>query len=528
MTEFNVIEEPWLPCVQMDGRTEELGIRAALARAHELSELAADTPPITLALHRLLLALLHRALDGPGSVDGWAALWEAGRFDMAPLNTYLERWRERFDLFDPRYPFYQTAGLPPERAAPSSRLRWQGDNNATLFDHTLAERPPALAPAEAARLVVAYQAFDTGGRIAGDSGGDSALAGPLLQPALTLVRGRSLFHTLLLNLTRYAPEDAQPWEYDRAADLPAWERGPVRPEQRPLVGYVDLLTWQGRRVLLLPDEDGAVRRAVLMKGWALPAGAGRHGHETMTAFARRRDAKPNEEAYMPLRFEEGRALWRDSLAFFQAGAQSGYDRPRSLSWLARLAEEEVIGGGDRLPVDVLGLRADQAKLLFWRHERLTVPLPYLNDAALRETLAEALSTAEQVGYALSGRPAGAVFVLGKELAGGDKTAAATVASLGIGGRYWAALDGPFAALLADLPGDGRDEDEPRPARDRWRTALRQAAHDAFAEGTSGLERSPRSMRAVALAARQLEWDLWRALGPARATETEPARTGGMV
>ncbi|MGE3596618.1 MAG: type I-E CRISPR-associated protein Cse1/CasA, partial [Dehalococcoidia bacterium] len=33
---FNLIDEPWLPCVHADGSQTELGLRDALARATEI------------------------------------------------------------------------------------------------------------------------------------------------------------------------------------------------------------------------------------------------------------------------------------------------------------------------------------------------------------------------------------------------------------------------------------------------------------------------------------------------------------
>lgn len=250
-----------------------------------------------------------------------------------------------------------------------------------------------------------------------------------------------------------------------------------------------------------------------MMGYKPPKDYARFGHETMMAFRKVLKPSPGQAPWNVLGFTEDRALWRDSLALFESFGQR-FNRPKSIDWLAELVDEEVLAGRSVAQLDAIGLMhhpTQTSKLLFWKHERLTVPLIYLNDEELRSTLAEALTVAEDLGRALSGRPMGAVFVLGKEL-GGDKNATTLVASLGIGARYWAALDLPFAELLADLPGDGRAEDAPRPARDRWRETLRQTARAAFDEGTGGLERSARSLRAVAIARRHLEWDLRRALG----------------
>lgn len=83
MVTFNLVDEPWIPCVTADGASIELGLLDTLTRAHELREMADPSPLVTVALHRLLLAIVHRLLDGPASYDAWCAVWNAGQFDSA-------------------------------------------------------------------------------------------------------------------------------------------------------------------------------------------------------------------------------------------------------------------------------------------------------------------------------------------------------------------------------------------------------------------------------------------------------------
>ena len=65
---FNLIDEPWIPCI-LDGTRVELGLRDVLAQAQQLREIRGDSPLETASLHRLLLAVLHR-IFGPKS---WTA-----------------------------------------------------------------------------------------------------------------------------------------------------------------------------------------------------------------------------------------------------------------------------------------------------------------------------------------------------------------------------------------------------------------------------------------------------------------------
>ena len=189
------------------------GLRKVLGNAHLVCEIEGDTPLVSAALHRLLIAIVHRnvVID---SVDAWAALWEAEGLDMHAFNEYFRQWERRFDLFDPVCPFYQVSSLDRNSSTSSARLLFHQANNATLFGHIREDRPPALAPGEAARLLVGLMAFDFGGT----KTGGSAQAAPLNRGAVVLAKGQNLFETLALNLCRYAPEGgASPWDFDGRA-----------------------------------------------------------------------------------------------------------------------------------------------------------------------------------------------------------------------------------------------------------------------------------------------------------------------
>jgi len=98
VTEFNLIDEPWIPCIALNGKSAEFGIRDALLKAHELREICDDSPLVTVAIHRLLLAILYRVHGGPEDYATWKRIYASGVFDRSAGTTYLERWKSRFDL----------------------------------------------------------------------------------------------------------------------------------------------------------------------------------------------------------------------------------------------------------------------------------------------------------------------------------------------------------------------------------------------------------------------------------------------
>ena len=329
LTAFNLLDEPWIPCTMLDGRLESWGLRGVLERSPDIAEIRGESPLVVAALHRLLIAILHRNFRVE-STEEWADLWERRAWDADVLDGYFTRWRHRFDLFDEEHPFYQVADLEWSKGGSSARLLFHADNNSTLFTHLAILAPPELTPAEAARLLVGFMAFDVGGTKTSERGQESAKAAPLNKGAVVLARGEDLFCTLMLNLCRYAPEEGDPWHFDRDLDVPAWERDEAtRPEDRIPDGYIDLLTWQSRRIRLQPQqgENGAtvVKNVIIMKGFQPPDDFRLYDKETMLAFKRQLRANLDGNPWPVVTFTEERGLWRDSFAlmpFSQRGLQT--------------------------------------------------------------------------------------------------------------------------------------------------------------------------------------------------------------
>jgi CRISPR system Cascade subunit CasA len=317
---FDLLESPWIPCVREDGTPAELGLREALASAHELRELHGESPPVTAALYRLLLTVLHRVF-GPESAEASGELWQAGHWDATALDTYLDHWHDRFDLFHPKHPFFQAED---ERVKPKSVATLVQEvasgNNPTLFDHHTEEGGLALVAGRAARMLVAAQAFG----VAGLSGLPQKFTdGTCTRGICFLVQGDSLFETLALNLLRY-PDDAVMVHH--ADDRPVWEMDdPFAPPRSRPRGYLDYLTWPNRRLLFAPplaSDSLLVEEMTVGPGLRLDPDVldpMKHYHQ---------DEKRGPR---PLRFREDRALWRDSAALFQLW-QTEYIPPRSLDW----------------------------------------------------------------------------------------------------------------------------------------------------------------------------------------------------
>jgi CRISPR system Cascade subunit CasA len=487
---YNLVDEPFVPCLTADGTAAELGLRDCLGRAHELRELWDGSPLVTAALHRLLLAVLHRVF-GPPDLPEWKNLWAAGRFAPARLDDYWRRWRGRFDLFHPDHPFYQTAGLVTQNPLPASALfeELAGGNNATLFDHTVSD-PPAAAPASrAARGLVARQQYALGLGISPactvrgkQVPQGNRKDGPMARGMVLLVRGENLFQTLLLNLTAYQPS---------SADVPAWERDDpeavVRTDQP--YGRVDLLTWQSRRLLLgPPDASLAVTRVHFVQGRDLSKDA----VDGMKPYV-----ASDDRGWVPLPMSEGRAVWRDSSTLFALARRA--ERPaEALNWVARAMKEGTLPRRARYVLSIFGVCYQPGKATsveLWRHDRLPLQVEYLDDVDLVEDLRRGLEVAERVGAAL--RDAVRDMAAAMLAPGGGhadrKRVDGVVAELAPERAYWSTLEVPFRRFLDALAGAA---DPDAVVRDWVCHELTGRAWAAFDRTAGHLDGSARLLRAV--------------------------------
>ncbi|MHB0858471.1 MAG: type I-E CRISPR-associated protein Cse1/CasA [Anaerolineae bacterium] len=523
---FNLLDEAWVPCVALSGKTQELSLRDALVQSHAYRELGGENPLVTVSLYRLMLAILHRVFETGDEPEPWRDLWTRRQWDADALDAYLNRWHDRFDLFDTTRPFYQCRHPAANPKSVISLVQeCASGNNPTLFDHSSEAQGMALSPAAASRAVVAAQAFGLAGL--SPVSGERFTDGPAARGITLLVQGDTLFETLMLNLIPYPCKDVLGTRPER--DCPAWEMDdPYAPVTRTPNGYLDYLTWQTRRVLLFP-EDGpngpVVRDMVLGPGL-------RFAVNPLDPLKHYRVGRDPKQGWLVLRFEEDHALWRDSAALFQIPplVQRGQGRhlpPHALSWLQLLIEQDISGLNVRQTKRLIGLGManDQAKVEFYRREEMPFPLCFLENQDLGKHVESALSESEDVGRQLWGALSSlAVQVLfHKEGAGlsrqeGEQRDALLRAWAGER-RYWAALEIPFFNLLDALPKD------PYAARDDWDATLRASAWRALDAVIAGLGEDPASLKAAVLARGQLGGGLEKVLGPAP-SKTPLQQTGG--
>jgi len=371
---YDLIHDPWVPCRGRDGTVTELGILRTLERAHELVGLSGDVPTQTFVLTRLLLAVLHGALDGPRSVEDWDELWSEEELPVARIASYLAQHRERFDLFHSETPFLQVAGLRTAKNETSELSKLIADvPNGVPFFSTRQGGDLSLSFAEAARWLVHCHAFDPSGIRSGVIGDKRAKNGKSYPIGVAwsgllgglLLEGATLQETLLLNLVA---AEFDGWSRDVAADRPVWERPPVTAAEeldggRPPTGPVDLYTWQSRRVRLVA-EGGRVTRVVISNGEKLtPQNMYRHELQTAWRRSEAQEKKPGVTGmvYMPREHDPDRAVWRGlesllpGVSSRQRNMGGPYLSPGILDWLSHLSVEESIPRNHEVRVRAIGM-----------------------------------------------------------------------------------------------------------------------------------------------------------------------------
>lgn len=393
---FNLVTEGWIPCVDANGNIQELNLLDTFRRADEIVEILDTSSPLaTASLHRLLLAILYRNVN-LDSFSDWKTLWRNG-WDNQQIEDYFNQWHHRFDLFNDERPFYQTPGMPEHMLGSAGKLTYNvsSGGNRILFDHSSEETVVPFTPQQAARLLVAFQAFATGGIHTYEKGRSYAVHAPLVDGAIIIPIGNNLRETLLLNLVIYHQQGSRVFFAKNPDDRPTWEQDePAKIAERLPLGYLDYLTWQSRRIWLKPEFDGdnlCVRKAIVADGLRFP--------KTATVF----DPMMvyNRDEPKPHRLRADKAYWRNSMALLESMLTNN-KCSRVLEHIGQMIYQGVLPSDAIYNVNVFGVITKQAEVLSWQHEQQPLPLRYLSDNDLVGELRDCCEMVKEIDSALYG------------------------------------------------------------------------------------------------------------------------------
>lgn len=340
--EFHLCTEPWIYVMEKEYHIKKVTLDEALLHAERYRDLAGETESQNIAVLRFLLAVLHTVFfrsNENGEIERidsvkealrrWKAIWNRGSFPKQPIQEYFLEWKDRFWLFDPKYPFYQVPEIQGTEN-PAKKMNGavvESSNKIQLFSMRSGKKKNELKYDEAARWLIYLQAFD-----------DTAAKRPSPKLCFTgsigivTAKGNSLFETLMLNLT-LLKDGQELWGEAK----PSWERDQPSKEKLKEIPIPDnqaeLLSLQCRRVLLHREDE-------VVTGYTEAAGEYIEKEsafvEQMTFWSVKRKGK-NVEQYFPRQHDSSRQMWRDfSVLLGNSGRMPGI-----VSWVAKIQNKSI-------------------------------------------------------------------------------------------------------------------------------------------------------------------------------------------
>lgn len=460
MSRFNLIDEKWIPVRFLDGRHDELGISETLLRSKEIAAIEDSSPLVVAALHRFLLAVLYRGLEGPTDIDQAKALFKNG-FPSRRIKEYLQTWRDRFWLFDEKYPFGQIPTFESRtlRAWTVLATEHNADNAKVLFDHVDVEVPGTISESAATRWILATQTFSV-------SCGKSELShtgtAPSATAAMALPIGRDLQDTLMLSLV---PQN----RVITGDDHPVWERDPESVEslkggvERNVSGFADLYTWRVRSIRLSQNSTGRIGKL------AFASGVGNSSVDQIDPMLGYRI--DDKRGKLPIQFRD-RGLWRD---FDSMLPDEMHLAPKVIEHATTLSRSMR----ERFPrsVMIFGQANNKAKIEYWRMEHFALPEAITGDRHIRTEIRQLLTMAEdaQKSLWLACRSFARDMLSRGERDPAKEDIKKFVAQMPVNSLYWSNLETCFHEILREYTLE-RDSGD---IRCQWLKSIRDTLRTAW-------------------------------------------------
>lgn len=354
MSKFNLLDEKWIKVVDKKrNQVVEVSLKEVFENAHEFKMLAGEMKTQDFAILRLLLAVLHTVFSRFNAVGKayeyleldemyrqkdevdeddleeyrdelmhtWKTLWQNGEFPKIVVE-YLEKWRDRFYLFDEKYPFYQVTkeemysnikegknpGSTPIKSI--NRLISESNNKIALFSPKTdaLNNKNSVSNSELARWLVMFQGYTGQADKTKLNVQDYDVSkGWIYDIGGIYFEGDTLLETLLLNLALVHPmNDSHILRIQR----PCWESSGGENIQQSFYPVKDLssLYTNWSRAIYLQDSDE--KKPIELYIVKMPnIEHGNNDLELMTIW-RYNKTGPNKDKWTPRKHSFGQSLWR--------------------------------------------------------------------------------------------------------------------------------------------------------------------------------------------------------------------------
>lgn len=482
--EFNLLDEPWIRVMTEDCTVVERSLMQVLLNSHRYQRLAGELPTQDVALLRLLLAILQTVFyrvdpegeddpieDRAAAIRRWQALWNAGRFPVQPIRTYLETWKDRFWLFHPEHPFYQVPAAAVGTKFKASKLNGELSESAhkmRLFPLRDGEEKETLSYAEAARWLVTLIGFDDSASTKKETGTGTGWLGDRVN---VYAIGENLFETLMLNLV-FLKDGRYVW----AENMPAWEQPTMTTAKKREIPLPDnqaeLLTLQSRRFILSREENRVT-------GFSSTGGDffGKEGRvnafsEQMTLWRAGKTPKNAVPQFVPAPVDPWRQMWRDFEVIL--GRREDTHIPGVVAWLTELRRKNVIPR-KYVHITSVGVTYDSKKgsIADIVSDHLDFQMSLLDAAGELwiVLVGGEIHLIDKVARALGALAEGLYLAQGGQLDGAGKKARQSQRDEGMRLLY-AAVDLPFREWLAHIGAQHEDDENTRAQEQQcWRSIV---------------------------------------------------------
>lgn len=365
MGRFNLLDEPWISVITESGEKKEVSMLELFKNAGDYIQLAGEMENQNFAIMRFLLSVVQTVfsrfdfngdilpgvdLDDNGrqleNVDEddmdeycllvaecWDKLYSEHNFPVVVCD-YLEKWRDRFYLFDNLHPFFQVTknemdiimSRIPGRGSPTSifgkninRTISESENKSALFSpiaNTACGKRTAkdvMSPAEFARWLIMFHGYSgLADKVSLTDKTQRPSKGWLFDIGGIFLKGGTVYETLVINYLPESPTDNQ--AFIGRCQKPCWELNGIDViENLCRNSFIDnlaeLYTNWSRAIYVDPDID--ISAPVEIQVVKLPEiEHTENSIEPMTMW-KWNDNGPNKNHFTPKKHSPEQALWRN-------------------------------------------------------------------------------------------------------------------------------------------------------------------------------------------------------------------------
>ena len=383
MPRYNLLDEKWIQVASKD-TVEKVSIKELFAGAAKYKELAGDMKTQDFAVMRVMLAILHTVFsrfDSNGDpyeffeVDEesflqigeleenylddyedalyqtWIDIWNAKEFPKV-VYEYLEKWRERFFLYDDKYPFFQVTKEVIEKDAAGggefygkniNRLVSESNNKQAYFSPKDESYKEYIVDDELARWLITLQGYIGTSDKKKVGSAKTYSKGWLYDLGGVYLQGNNLFETLMLNFVIAHNENNNLLKTQK----PCWEAETIEKNveyyfHNGIDNIASLYTAWCREIFIDPNRTKEDKFVCFIA--KLPEIEHSNAFlEPMTVW-KYNDTGEYKDKYRPRKHDANKSMWRNFGLL--TGVGEGTRKPGVIEWLNKLgdiSESEELG-----------------------------------------------------------------------------------------------------------------------------------------------------------------------------------------